>query len=167
MGGEPAYDAVHALSVAWSEATLAYLHQLSCEDPMTGLASLAHVRSRLSEIYRGDLRDADSTRERTALVVVDVPVLPHDTVTRALRMARLGTAARTVFVGDEVIGRIGSHRIVVVAARDDRLGQRVALLRRLVHGGSSNGQDRLARIWIEGLPAGDAGAAALLDELAR
>ena len=38
--------------MAWSDATLEYLHDLSCEDPLTGLASLAHVRTRLDEIYR-------------------------------------------------------------------------------------------------------------------
>ena len=49
-GADPAFADVQAIATAWSEATLAYLHRLSCEDPLTGLASLAHVRSRLSEI---------------------------------------------------------------------------------------------------------------------
>ena len=48
LGSDPTYDAVSALLVAWSDATLAYVHQLSCADPMTGLASLVHVRSRIS-----------------------------------------------------------------------------------------------------------------------
>ena len=51
-GTTPDFEAAEALSVAWSEATLEYLHDLSCEDPLTGLASLAHVRTRLDEIYR-------------------------------------------------------------------------------------------------------------------
>lgn len=170
-GRDPDFDAVEALSGAWSEAVLGYLHQLSCEDPMTGLASLAHVRCRLSEIYRGDLRGSGRTRERFALVVVDLPVHDHeDSVTRALHVAHVGGAARTVFLGEEVIGRVGSNRIVVVAPRDERLGQRVALLRRLARDGSGAGGlagAGAARVWIEGLPAGEDGAAALLDELAR
>src|SRR5215213_3820037 len=52
LGIPPAFDATEALSVAWSDATLEYLHDLSCEDPLTGLASLAHVRTRLDEVYR-------------------------------------------------------------------------------------------------------------------
>ena len=44
-GGEPDFRALRALCVAWSEETLGYLHQLSCENPLTGLASLAHVRA--------------------------------------------------------------------------------------------------------------------------
>ena len=53
QGGEPDFRALRALCIAWSEETLGYLHQLSCEDPLTGLASLAHLRARLSEVYRG------------------------------------------------------------------------------------------------------------------
>ena len=51
-GTDPSYEVVTALVTAWSETTLGYLHQLSCEDPLTGLASQAHLRSRLSELYR-------------------------------------------------------------------------------------------------------------------
>ena len=51
-GAPPDFESTEALAVAWSEATLEYLHQLSCEDPLTGLASLAHVRTRLAELYR-------------------------------------------------------------------------------------------------------------------
>ena len=181
-GVDPAYDDVSALLVAWSDATLAYLHQVSCEEPMTGLASPAHLRSRLAELYRGQLREAASTHlgDRCCLVVLD---LPHDrhgaavatpasrvastgqSITRSLRMARLGEAARTVFNGSETIGRISPNRVVVVADRDERLGKRVRLLRRLVEGVELDGH--ASRIWIEGLPATDAGATMLLDELAR
>ena len=72
-GTEPAFADLQAIAVAWSEATLAYLHRLSCEDPLTGLASLAHVRSRLSELYRC-YDYADGTVPHThALVVLELP----------------------------------------------------------------------------------------------
>src|SRR3546814_7933681 len=102
--------------MAWSESTLAYLHQLSCEDPLTGLASLAHIRSRLSELYRG-ARAADETH---ALVVLDLPNDPvgGDSFTRAMRLVRLGEVARTVFAGSETIGRSGSHRVVVLRSEE-------------------------------------------------
>ena len=64
-GGDPSYDVVTALITAWSETTLGYLNQLSCEDPLTGLSSQAHLRSRLSELYRlagPESRDRKSTR---------------------------------------------------------------------------------------------------------
>lgn len=168
-GVAPTYADVRAISVAWSESTLAYLHQLSCEDPLTGLASLGHVRSRLSELYRGQFRYDTLLRETHALVVAD---LPHDrpghehgdgdSVSRAMRLVRLGEAARTVFSGAESIGRMGANRIVVLVERDAQLGRRVAIMRKML-----GMADYPMRVWIEGLPGTDAGAANLLDELAR
>jgi GGDEF domain-containing protein len=168
-GGDPTYADIRAIAVAWSESTLAYLHQLSCEDPLTGLASLGHVRSRLSELYRGQFRGDTRLQDTHALVVAD---LPHDrpgheqgdgdSFSRAMRLVRLSEAARTVFSGAESIGRMGTNRIVVVVDRDAQLGRRVAIMRKML---SMVGYP--TRVWIEGLPGTDAGAANLLDELAR
>jgi hypothetical protein len=172
VGEEPGFEEISALCAAWSESTLAYLHQMSCEEPMTGLTSLAHVRTRLSELYRGELRAEGSTQERYALVVADLPedgdgLGPNDggLLTRSMRIARLGEATRTVFAGTETIGRLGDHRVVVVVERSVRLGRRVALLRKLLAQIDLSGH--IARVWIEGLPPTDNGAAMLLDELAR
>jgi GGDEF domain-containing protein len=172
LGEEPSFEDISALCAAWSESTLAYLHQMSCEDPMTGLTSLAHVRTRLSELYRGELRVEGSTQERFALVVADLPEdipgmgsLGDGHLSRAMRVARLGEATRTVFAGTETIGRLGDHRVVVVVERSARLGRRVALLRKLLAQIDLSGH--VARVWIEGLPPTDTGAAMLLDELAR
>ena len=71
-GTEPDYGDARALAEAWSESTLEYLHRLTCEDPLTGLASLAHLQSRVSELYRGQLRDRPAPRQSHALVVVEV-----------------------------------------------------------------------------------------------
>ncbi|KRF15318.1 hypothetical protein ASG90_11430 [Nocardioides sp. Soil797] len=172
-GQEPAFVDVRALSMAWSESTLAYLHQLSCEDPLTGLASLAHIRSRLSELYRGQLgpsaAEPGDLGETHALVVVELPedrpgrVAPGDDhFTRAMRLTRLGEIVRTVFSGTETIGRSGTNRVVVIVERDARLGRRVALLRKMLATA-----DHPTRVWIEGLPPTDDGAASLLDELCR
>lgn len=163
-GGDPDYAALQAISVAWGEAVLCYLHQLSCEDPLTGLASLAHVRSRVSELYRGQLRDHLVVRERHALVVVAVPAPAvarsgSAALVESLEVGRLGATARTVFSGAETIGHLAPGRVVVLAARDERLARRTALLRRLLVSP--------VRVWIEGLPDSDAAAAQLLDELTR
>ena len=71
LGREPAFGATESLCVAWSESTLEYLHSLSCEDPLTGLASLAHVRTRLAEIYREAENEGRDVRTAHALVVVE------------------------------------------------------------------------------------------------
>ena len=170
-GGDPDHADMRALALGWSEATLGYLNRLSCEDPLTGLASMAHVRSRLRELYRGQLRDGVCTRDTHALVVVDVPVARGTApagrirVEQALRASRVGEVVRAVFTGTETIGRLGPRKVVVLCARDDRLGARVAELRERLVGLDARGP--AARAWIETLPDSDAAAAALLARLAR
>ena len=165
VGTDPTYDVVAALLTAWSETTLGYLHQLSCDDPLTGLASQAHLRSRLSELYRL----ADDVAGH-ALVVCALPLGDDpsdeagDHFTRAMRVARAGELARTVFDRDETIARLGVHRVGILCRRDDRLGRRVRVLGTLLDGSPEGGP---VRLWIEGLPGTDHLAGALLDELAR
>jgi hypothetical protein len=176
QGGEPEFRAVRALCLAWSEETLGYLHQLSCEDPLTGLASLAHVRARLSEVYRGAEEGGRSTNTSHALVVVDLPLLARQLSAEgggsvaagfesALWLARLADTARMVFPGGETIAQAGPSRLVVVTERGDLLARRVGLLRGLVEDLGPRGER--ARVWIEGLPPSDDGAGLLLDEIAR
>ena len=66
LGTEPAFTDACAVALGWSEATLAYLHQLSCADPLTGLASMAHLRGRLTEVYRGVRAGRGPARRATA-----------------------------------------------------------------------------------------------------
>ena len=115
-------------------------------------------------------------REEYALVVAELPpgdgpAVEYDVpgrhrqevLTRTMRLGELGDTARTVFSGTETVGRLGPDRVVVVARRDERLGQRVALLRKMSRTVEASG----VRVWIEGLPGNDGVAALLLDELAR
>jgi len=170
-GGDPSFDAVSALLAAWGETTLGYLHQLSCDDPLTGLASQAHLRSRLSELHR--LPPAEEAVAGHAMVVCTLPFgddpseEPVDHFTRAMRLARAGEMARTVFPRDETVARVGMHRVAVLARRDHRLGRRVRVLRALLEGVESRVGGPHVRVWIEGLPDTDAATGMLLDELAR
>ena len=170
LGGEPDFRAVRALGVAWSEETLGYLHQLSCEDPLTGLASLAHLRARLSEVYRIAEQGGTSTTTSHALVILDLPLLARasgweDAFEATLRLARLAESARMAFPGGETICQANQRRLVVVAQRSDLLARRVGLLRSLAQ--DATPASSRARVWVEGLPPTDDGAAMLLDELAR
>lgn len=166
----PDFEAAQALSVAWAEATLEYLHQLSCEDPLTGLASLAHVRTRLSELYRDAERSGRSVQTSHALVIIEMafvgPLNPAEhPFTRALNLVRLCESTRAVFSGGETIGRLGLDTAVVVVRRENDLGTSVALLRKWLAGPDLD--SRHTRVWIEGLPATADSATCLLDELAR
>jgi hypothetical protein len=172
-GCDPSFEVVTAFLTAWSETTLGYLHQLSCEDPLTGLASQAHLRSRLAELHR--LGEDGVVLAGHALVVCAMPTGDDpseesgDHFTRAMRLARVGELARTVFPRDETVARLGTHRVAVLVPRDDRLGRRVRVLRTLLDGvGTGDGAGAgHVRVWIEGLPGSDAGVGMLLDELAR
>ena len=165
---EPDFESTEAMSVAWSDETLGYLHQVSCENPLTGLATLAHLRARLAELQRAaELSDRPVT-EGHALVVIDLPTerAPSEPqISRALVLARVADRARLVFAGDESIGEATPSRLLVLAARTDDLGLRAVVLRDLIADTTSLGG--AARVWIEGLPSSHAATAALLDELAR
>lgn len=167
--GAPDFAAAEALSVAWSEATLDFLHDVTCEDPLTGLASAPHLRTRLAEVYRGADRAGTSVRRTHALVVVEVPrrrdglVEAAPAFGRALGLAAVAEVLRGVFTGDETVARLGSERVAALVDRTDTLGDSVARVR-----------GRLGRldlpthalVWIEGLPGQRDLAIRLLAELA-
>lgn len=165
---EPDFEATRALGIAWSDETLGYLHEVSCENPLTGLATLAHLRGRLAEIQRGaDSRgDGGGTH---ALVVVDVPQLAgasrHDQLGSSLVMARVASQVRLVFEGEESIGEASPSRLLVLAERNENLGTRVGTLRELL--AEVTPRATVVRVWIEGLPASPSATSTLLDELAR
>jgi hypothetical protein len=170
LGTSPAFEAAEALSVAWSDATLEYLHDLSCEDPLTGLASLAHVRTRLDEVYReAELTDVAVSGSH-AMVVVELcfrgPTgVPGHHFTRALRLVQVTEAMRAVYSGGQTLGRLGLDRAVAVVPRSVDLGVSVALLREFLSDLDLGDAD--IRVWIEGLPSSADSATRLLDELAR
>lgn len=170
LGSTPDFEAAEALSVAWSDATLEYLHDLSCEDPLTGLASLAHVRTRLDEVYReAELTDVLVARSH-ALVIVELcfrepPGVPGHHFTRALRLVQVAEALRAVFSGGQTLGRLALERAVAVVPRTVDLGTSVALLREFLSGLDLGNAD--VRVWIEGLPRSADSATRLLDDLAR
>ena len=168
-GGEPAFAAVRALSSSWAEASLVYLHSLSCEDPLTGLSSLAHLRSRLGELYREAEFRGTSVSQTHALVVVE-PLTPPGTspFDRELRLVDVAECLRIVFYGGDVLGRLGSRRAAALVGREPNLPEQVETVRTLItQWRLDTDVPQLARIWIEGLPATDAMAGRVLDELAR
>jgi hypothetical protein len=170
LGHDPDFVATQALAMAWSEATLGYLHGLSCRDPLTGLASLTHVHTRLSELYREAERRGASMRTSHALILVETRLPdrhtdPERRLTRALGLVPVAESLHTVFSGGETIGRLRPERAVAVVPREPGLGASVALLRELL---ASTARDPArSRVWIEGLPGSAVSAARLLDELSR
>jgi hypothetical protein len=163
---EPPFRLVRAVAEGWSDAQMGYLRSLSCEDPLTGLTSLHHVRTRLGDAYRAAGRDG--TEPQVALIVVDVidGGAGMSRLDRTMRMVHVSEMLRTVFNGDETIGQLSGARAVAVVRRDEQVAVSVRGLRDLLTGWAGRGGPT-TRVWIEGLPTSMAAAVALLDELAR
>ena len=194
VGQDPDFASTQATCTAWSEATLGYLHQLSCEDPLTGLASTAHIRARIAEVYRESECHGRDVADSYALVVIDsvwgarsvapglaagygrpsegscrgsAGDLQHQGFVLALELSRLAETIRSVFSGGETMARVARSRLVVLVRRGEPLGRQVAVLRRMIDDTAAPGQAGTTGVWIEGLPERESLAARLLDELSR
>jgi hypothetical protein len=184
--GGPDFPVVRALCRSWTEVSLRYLHGLSCDDPLTGLASLPHLRSRLGEVYRDAERGGAEVPAERALVIAETdqvtspgdgdgvtgPGFVPEAVARrfdaALRMAEVADGLRSVFSGGETVARAGVHRAVALVRREADLAAQVESLRVLLESRSAAGPDGVGhRVWIEALPGSHESASLLLDELAR
>lgn len=169
-GGEPAFSAVRAIACGWADSSLEYLHGLSCEDPLTGLATTAHLRTRLTELYRAAACGETSVETTHAFVVIELtePVITdprRDSFDRALRFVDVVDAMHAVYPCGETVARIGARRAVTLVRREPALGDRVELLRRLL---TDRGVTPAShRVWIEGLPSDNDHVGRLLDDLAR
>jgi hypothetical protein len=165
---EPPFEVVRSLSAAWADTSLRYLHAVSCEDPLTGLSSLAHVRTRILEIYRESSRSGVQGSPEYALLVVELQWNGYESspFDRLLHFLDVAEILRTVYAGDETIGQLSSSRVVALVRRDDRIGHSVSGLLGLLQSWRDR-TDIASRLWIEGLPASADSAGVLLDELAR
>ncbi|KHL17014.1 hypothetical protein CLV56_0698 [Mumia flava] len=164
-GSLPPYELVREMSIAWTEAVLQHAHTLSCEDPLTGLATPAHLRTRLDEAYRVAEREGYDAGSRWVFVVAELPAGggPEAGLLRSLSMLALSETMRTCFDADETIARVGERRAVTLVEREsgtDRFGALKDLLDAAV-------DLPQVRLWVEGLPRGSESASRLLDELSR
>lgn len=168
--GEPDFGSVRAVSCGWADSSLEYMNGLSCEDPLTGLATTAHLRTRLAELYR--LAECDDTPPAGshALVVVELAEpgaidQGRETIDRALRFVDIVDAVHAVYPCGETVARVGARRAATLVRRDEALGDRVGLLRQLLADWGIAPHSH--RVWIEGLPTGNDHVGRLLDDLAR
>jgi hypothetical protein len=181
---------VRVLAEAWAEVGFEPLRVGTCEDPLTGLTSAAHLRTRLAEVYREAERGGGSVRATHALVVVPTGL---DTVAGwdgLLRRLALGECLRSVFSGGETLAGLGPSVVVGLVTRTPLLAAMIESLRRrladvatgiAVRGGTEGGgawgaRDAVTgvsgdgeppRVWVEGLPEGLSEAYAVLEDLAR
>src|SRR5690606_30003697 len=72
-GLEPSFAMVRGVAVAWAETSRLLQLETSCEDPLTQLSTVAHLRHRLDGLYRRAVRDGTTVSDGHALVVVELP----------------------------------------------------------------------------------------------
>ncbi|MEV7397114.1 hypothetical protein [Aeromicrobium sp. NPDC092404] len=165
-GREPSFEATRAAVLSWAEWALILHVDISCEDPLTTLATPAYVRSRLAEIYRGAERDGRQVPDTSALVVVELPREPegHE-LERSLRSLDVAEAMRAVFAGDETVAQVSPRRFAALVGRDRADAVAMRLLRILLD--RALGDRPQARLWVEELPPTSGGVAHVLAGLAE
>lgn len=152
----PPMASVRALAEGWVESGVFGLTDLTCEDPLTGLASLPYLRTRLAELYRGER----APRGAYCLVVVDLTTW-LDPWKRIAWTIVIGHELRRAYPGEETLTLLSAGRAAALVPRRPELQLAAARLRRDI----ATRHD--ARVWLERLPETATRAAALLDRLAE
>lgn len=161
-GREPSFDMVRGVAVGWAETSRLLRLESSCEDPLTSLSTLPHLRSHLEGLYREAARDSLSLSDQYSLVVVELPIHQGMVLEAAVRALDVSTVMRTVFTGSEVIAELTSRRFCAVVERT-RLDQTTLnlltiLLRRVF-------ESPPPRVWVEMLPPTEDDLSWVLDAL--
>jgi hypothetical protein len=159
-GGCPPLRLVCSVAVGWAEEGLTRHSRGCCEDPLTGLATVPYLRTRLAEVYReaGQLGTSPACTHR--LVVVNLSRRP-DPWRRMAQAILLGHDLKAAFPGGDTLSGAGSGpAIALVRVRGD-LPARYANLRRTVRLACG------AQIRMTPLPALLTEALRLVDELAH
>jgi len=154
---------LRAVSLAWTDVACGDLAETAAVDPLSGLASVRYLRTRLAEVYRAARahgRDAGADR---ALVVLTLDVRDWR---RVAPLTIAGEAAGVVFDAGESIAVVGRGTVVVLAPREG-LTDRVGVLHRLVERrlAAAEGLVGTPSVRVEPLPATHDEACALLGRL--
>ena len=162
MGDEPEAPLrlIGAVAEGWAEECARQLAQDGCEDPLSGLATVPYLRTRLAEVYREAGQDGNSPAETHRLLVVGLPRRP-DPWRRLAVPILIGRDLRAAFPGGETLslGRAGPA-IALVTTRHD-LPMRYARLRRNIQATFGT------QTCMTPLPGRLPEALRLVDELAR
>jgi GGDEF domain-containing protein len=154
---------LRAVSLAWTDVACGDLAETAAVDPLSGLASVRYLRTRLAEVYRAARahgRDAGADR---ALVVLALDVRDWR---RVAPLTIAGEAAGVVFDAGESIAVVGRGTVVVLAPREG-LTERAGVLQRLVERrlAAAEGLVGTPSVRVEPLPPTHDEACALLGRL--
>jgi hypothetical protein len=157
---DPALRLVGAIAEGWAEESVSQFAHGGCEDPLSGMATLPYLRTRLAEVYREAEQRGTSPAETHRLLVVGLPRRPDPWRRLALPIL-VGRDLRAAFPGGETLSLAKpGPAIALVPARRD-LPLRYARLRRNIQAAFGT------QIRMTPLPGRLTEALRLLDELAR
>jgi hypothetical protein len=157
---DPALRLVGAIAEGWAEESVSQFARGGCEDPLSGLATLSYLRTRLAEVYREAEQGGTSPAETHRLLVVGLPRRPDPWRRLALPIL-VGRDLRAAFPGGETLSLAKpGPAIALVPARRD-LPLRYARLRRNIQAAFGT------QIHMTPLPGRLTEALRLVDELAR
>jgi hypothetical protein len=159
--GHPPLPLVSSIAEGWAEEGLARHVRGRCEDPLTGLTTMAYLRTRLTEVYR-EADQLGRSPVRTHRLVVVSPARRPDRWRRLAADILLGHDLRAVFPGGDTLAQspVSGAGIALTAAHAD-LAARYARLCRTVELGYG------AQTRMSSLPALLTDALRLVDELAH
>lgn len=154
---------LRAVSLAWTDVACGDIAETAAVDPLSGLASVRYLRTRLAEVYRAARAHGRAAGDDRALVVLALDVRDWR---RVAPLSMAGAAAGVVFDAGESIAVVGRGTVVVLAPREG-LAERAAVLRRLLTRrlAAAEGMVGAPSVRIERLPATHDGACALLERL--
>ena len=156
----PALRLVGAIAEGWAEESVSQFARRGCEDPLSGMATLPYLRTRLAEVYREAEQRGTSPAETHRLLVVGLPRRPDPWRRLALPIL-VGRDLRAAFPGGETLALAKpGPAIALVPARRD-LPLRYARLRRNIQAAFGT------QIRMIPLPGRLTEALRLVDELAR
>ncbi|GAA4935995.1 hypothetical protein EV188_101218 [Actinomycetospora succinea] len=154
---------LRAVSLAWTDVACGDIAETAAVDPLSGLASVRYLRTRLAEVYRAARAHGRSAGDELALVVLALDVRDWR---RVAPLSIAGEAAGVVFDAGESLAVVGRGTVVVLAPREG-LAERAAVLRRLLTRrlAAAEGMVGSPSVRIARLPATHEGACALLERL--
>jgi hypothetical protein len=157
---DPALRLVGAIAEGWAEESVSQFARGGCEDPLSGMATLPYLRTRLAEVYREAEQRGTSPAETHRLLVVGLPRRP-DPWRRLVLPILVGRDLRAAFPGGETLSLAKpGPAIALVPARRD-LPLRYARLRRNIQAAFGT------QIRMIPLPGRLTEALRLVDEMAR
>ncbi len=164
-GTEPPYVAVRSVVEAWMGSAPHPVTDADCHDPLTSLASVPHLRTRLDDVYRQAGHRGGEPAVSHALVVVELGARGAHELEDALRGLEVAHALSTAFPAHETVARLAAVRFAALTRTEDTDRVGLTLLARLLD--EVLVEEPEPRVWVERLPREADAVTWLLSRLAE